>query len=59
MERSVDGLLAWMKIFKMQKSVQFQLQFRGSFCVTFACFPLPCVGFLQMLRFPPTDQKQA
>uniref|UniRef100_A0A3B3Y7H5 Vascular endothelial growth factor C n=1 Tax=Poecilia mexicana TaxID=48701 RepID=A0A3B3Y7H5_9TELE len=29
----------------------------GSFCMDFACSPCACVGFLWVLRFPPTDQK--
>lgn len=28
-----------------------------SFCVVFTCFPCPCVGFLQILRFHLTVQK--
>ncbi len=31
----------------------------GSFCVEFACSPRACVGFLQVLRLPPTIQRHA
>ena len=32
-------------------------QWRGSFCVEFPCSPCACVGFLQVLRLPPTVQR--
>ena len=28
----------------------------GPFCVEFACSPRVCVGFLRVLRFPPTSK---
>ena len=31
----------------------------GPFCVEFVCSPRVCVGFLRVLRFPPTVEKHA
>ncbi|KAJ8269314.1 hypothetical protein COCON_G00119210 [Conger conger] len=31
----------------------------GPLCVEFACSPRVCVGFLRVLRFPPTVQRHA
>lgn len=49
----------WLVLLPHNKKVIGLIPGLGSLCVKFACVPCVCVGFLEVLQFPPTVQKQA